>query len=141
MISSNFDDCTTGRSAGLAPLSLKLTAYRLGHGRQCGASIKHQGEPVAVEIERRRRPGGGIGPELERGVHRAARRIEPHVEVNGLDQPVGRTVVGKADGAGFFGAHHVGAWLPIGRGQRSMPDRWAKSPCWIAGHGRHRIIA
>ena len=87
---------------------------------------RDQRQPIAVELERRGRAGGGIGLELDRGAHRALRRIELDVEMHGLDQPVGRAIVGKADGAGFFGSHR--SWAHWG-GQRSSPDRWAKSRC------------
>ena len=74
---------------------------------------RDQGEPLAVEHQRGGRAGGGIGLEFQRRAHRRLRRMQLHVEIDGLDQPVGRPVFGKADGARFFGAHHVRVRLPI----------------------------
>jgi hypothetical protein len=33
--------------------------------------------------------------------------MQVDVEIDGLDQPIGRPVFGKADGTGFFGAHEA----------------------------------
>ena len=59
---------------------------------------------LAVEHQRRRR-ARGVGLEPELGAHRGRGRMQRHVEIDGFDQPVGRTIILEADGAGFFGAH------------------------------------
>ena len=64
-----------------------------------------QHELLAVEDERGRGAGRGVRLERERRPHPRRRGIEPDVEVDRLDQPVGRAIVGKADGTAFLGAH------------------------------------
>ena len=58
----------------------------------------------AVENERRRR-AGRVGFDLELGAYSGRLRMERHVEVDRLDQPVGRAVILQQNGAVFFGAH------------------------------------
>ena len=74
------------------------------------------GEWLAVELERAQREffavedegrwhAHAVRLELEFGPDDGCGRIERYVEVDGIDQPIGRAVILKADGAWFFGAH------------------------------------
>jgi hypothetical protein len=97
----------------------------VGRDRRAVDLERDERESIAVEHQRGRRPSRGIGLELQRRAHRRPRRMQIDVEIDGFDQPIGRPVFGKADGAGFFGAHHVmvnvGCFRPNGSGTRSMP--------------------
>ena len=73
---------------------------------RCAVELqRHEREAVAVEHQRRRRRGLGIGLQLQHRAHTRRRRVERDVELDGLDQPVGRAIVLEADGSGLFGAH------------------------------------
>ena len=75
-------------------------------GERCavdGDRTQHQ--LVAVEHDRRRRGSLGVRLELELRAHPRAGRLERDVEVDRLHQPVGRTIIGEADGDGLFCAH------------------------------------
>ena len=74
------------------------------------------GERLAVELERtqleffaveneRRRDPGAVRLELEFGPDNGRSRIERYVEIDGVDQPIGRAVLLQTDGAWLFGAH------------------------------------
>ena len=116
--------------SALEPRVRQLVGERLTRGRTnvvvaCDRSAidleRDQGKAFAVEHQRGGRARGGIGLEFQRRAHRGLRWMQFHVEIDGLDQPVGGTVFGQADGAVFFGAHHVletvtgGGPLQVGR--------------------------
>src|SRR5262249_35880642 len=60
---------------------------------------------LAIEHEGRGRRAVPVGPQRERGAHLRRRGVEGDVELDSLDQPVGRAVVLKTYGAGLFRAH------------------------------------
>ena len=47
----------------------------------------------------------GRADDLELGRHPRRLRIEREIQMHRLDPKIGRLIVGKMDGAGFFGAH------------------------------------
>jgi hypothetical protein len=66
-----------------------------------------EAELVAVEHHRRRCACLRIGLELEPRAHAGGGGIERDVELDHLHQPVGRSIILEADGAGLLGAHRL----------------------------------
>ena len=66
---------------------------------------RRQREGVAVERQRRGTWRGRIGLEPERRAHAGRVRMQRHVEIDGLDQPVRRLIIGEADRLVLVGAH------------------------------------
>ncbi len=64
-------------------------------------------ESVAIEQQRCRRGGLRIGPHVEGRAYSCRRRMKRNVEIDGLDQPIGRAIILQADRAGLLGAHSV----------------------------------
>ena len=96
---------SNGRFGGCAMVSRSGVATKaLRRQRLAVERERTSFELLAVEHERRRR-AGAVRLELELGADCRRGRIERHVEIDGLDQPVGRAVILEADGAWFFGAH------------------------------------
>src|SRR5262249_35883543 len=63
-----------------------------------------------------------VGPQRERRAHLRRRGVEGDVELHSLDQPVGRAVILKVDGAGLFSAHIRSAFREPPRNlSRSQP--------------------
>src|SRR5262249_40618493 len=59
---------------------------------------------IAVEHERRRRPGA-VGTDGKFGQYRGRGRVQRHVKFDGSDPPIGRAIVLEPDRPWFFSAH------------------------------------
>ena len=96
-----------GRCGGCAMVSRSGVATNCSGGSAAPSSFSAR----SVERRRRRARAGagaapfGLGFSVSVARTRVAVGSSEHVEIDGLDQPVGRAVVLKADGAGLFGAH------------------------------------
>ena len=70
----------------------------VGRQRRAVDLERDERQPVAVEHQRRGGAGLRIGPQLQRRAHRRLRRMQRDVEIDGLDQPVGRAIILRRTG-------------------------------------------
>ena len=95
-----------GRCGGCAMVSRSPVATYCPAGKRRAVELQRgQLELLAVEHERRGAALVGIGLQRQRRADPRRGRVERDVEFDRLHQPVGRAIIGKADGAGFLGAH------------------------------------
>ena len=96
----------------------------IGRERLAVERERRQREPVAVEHQGRGRRGR-IRPQAQGRAHARRGRMERYIEMDAIDQPVGRTIILKADGTGLFGAHGAGEFLRACEksGDRSQPSK------------------